>query len=312
MTALLPSGFHERITSKKSRLDAHRPLPPEIVKKIQEQMQIQYTYNSNAIEGNTLNLRETQLVIEQGITIGGKSLREHLEAQNHPEALRYIEEIGNRELREIDILTLHQIIMKGIVDNAGRYRTTQVLIAGTNMVPPPAYDVPFLMQDLVDWVNKNPSELVPVELAAVLHHKFEHIHPFIDGNGRVGRLVMNLILLRLGYPIAVIRQVDRKRYLDALSKADGGNLRPIVRVIALAVEQSLDLHLRAVESTQEPLQRISLASKETPYSSEYLSLLARKGRIPATKVGRNWMITKSTIGEYTRETERHTTQSATR
>jgi Fic family protein len=302
MVVLLTSRIHERILSKKIRLDAHRPLPPEIVKKIQEQMQIQYIYNSNAIEGNSLNLRETQLVIEQGITIGGKSLREYLEARNHPEALRYIEEIGIRELREIDIFTLHQIIMKGIVDSTGQYRTSEVRIAGTNMVPPPAYEVPFLMQDLVDWINRNPNELAPVELAAVLHHKFEHIHPFTDGNGRVGRLLMNLVLLRFGYPIAVIQRVDRKKYLDALSKADTGDLKSIARVIASAVEQSLDLHLRAVESTDEPLQSISVASKETPFSSEYLSLLARKGRIPAIKVGRNWMITKTTISEYAKET----------
>jgi Fic family protein len=307
MSALLSSRIHERILSKKNRLDAHRPLPPDIVKKIQEQMQLHYIYNSNAIEGNTLNLRETQLVLEQGITIGGKSLREHLEVQNHPEALRYIEEIANRELREIDILTLHQVIMRGIIDTAGAYRTTEVRIAGTNVIPPPAYEVPFLMRKLIDWVNTNPSELVPVELAAVLHHKFENIHPFIDGNGRVGRLLMNLILLRFGYPIAVIQRVDRKKYLDALAKADRGNLRPIVKVIASAVEQSLDLLLRAVEPTQDPLQPISQASKGTPFSAEYISLLARKGRIPAVKVGRNWMITKDTIREYARETKNRTT-----
>jgi Fic family protein len=302
MSTLLPGRIHDRILSNKSRLDAHRPLPPEIVRKIREEMQLRYIYNSNAIEGNTLNLRETQLVLEQGITIGGKNLREHLEAQNHPQALKYIEEIASREIREIDIFTLHQVIMRGIIETAGAYRTTEVRIAGTNVMPPPAFEVPFLMRGLIDWVNGNPSELVPVELAAVFHHRFENIHPFIDGNGRVGRLLMNLVLLRFGYPIAVIQRVDRKKYLDALAKADRGNPRPIVKVIASAVEQSLDLLLRAVEPTQDPLLPISQACAGTRFSAEYISLLSRKGRIPAVKVGRNWMITKGTIREYAKET----------
>ena len=307
MNTLLSTRIHQRILSKKNRLDAHRPIASSLVRKIQEEMQIEYIYNSNAIEGNTLNLRETQLVLEQGMTIGGKSLREHLEAQNHPEALSYIEGIAKRELRETDIFTLHQIVMKGLVEDAGRYRTGEVRHRGSEHIPPPAYNVPFLIQEMIEWYNKNPSELVPIELAAVLHYKFEEIHPFSDGNGRVGRLVLNVALLKNGYPMAVIRQLDRGKYLNAIDKADKGNLHPIVKLVASAVEQSLDLYLRAVEPTQEPLQSVSQVSTGTPFSAEYLSLLARKGRIPAIKVGRNWMMTKGTIREYVRETEKRAT-----
>jgi Fic family protein len=307
MSTLLPSRIHERIVSKKTKLDAHRPLSASLVKKLQKEMQVEYIYNSNAIEGNTLNLRETQLVLEQGITIGGKSLREYLEAQNHPEALGYIEGISKRELRETDMFTLHQIVMKGLAEDAGRYRVGEVRHRGSEHIPPPAYNIPVLMQELIEWYNKNPSELVPVELAAVLHYKFEEIHPFTDGNGRMGRLVLNVALLKNGYPLAIIRRLDRGRYLNAIDKADKGNLRPIVRFVASAVEQSLDLYLRAIEPTKEPLQSVTQAAAGTPFSAEYLSLLARKGRIPAIKVRRNWMITKSAIREYMKETERRTT-----
>jgi Fic family protein len=197
--------------------------------------------------------------------------------------------------------------MKGLAEDAGRYRVGEVRHRGSEHIPPPAYNVPVLMQELIEWYNKNPSELVPVELAAVLHYRFEEIHPFTDGNGRVGRLVLNVALLKNGYPLAIIRRLDRGRYLNAIDKADKGNLCPLVRFVASAVEQSLDLYLRAIEPTQEPLQSVTESSAGTPFSAEYLSLLARKGRIPAIKVGRNWMITKSAIREYMKETERRNT-----
>lgn len=300
---LLDGRVHDRILEKKKRLDAQRPLPISIVRKVQQQMQIEYIYNSNAIEGNTLKLRETQLILEEGITINGKSLREHLEARNHPKAMEYIEKIANRNLKEQDILALHLIIMKGIEEEAGRYRVTEVRIAGADFVPPPAYDVPFLVKELVEFYNRNPDELRPVELTALVHHKFVHIHPFHDGNGRLGRLLMNLALIRNGYPMATVLNVERKRYYDALKRADHGDPIPLVGFIAAAVERSLDLWLRAFEPTKEEdrLMTLTEASKRTPYSQEYLSLLARKRRIGAVKIGNEWMITKRSLDRYMRE-----------
>lgn len=300
---LLSSRIHDRILEKKKRLDAHRPLPPSAVREIQQLMQIEYIYNSNAIEGNTLNLRETQLVLEEGITIGGKSLREHLEARNHPKAIEYVERIANRSLKEQDILALHQIIMKGIETEAGKYRMTEVRIAGADFLPPLAYEIPFLIKGLIDWYNQNPDELRPIELASILHHKLVHTHPFHDGNGRVARLLMNLTLMRGGYPMAVILNVDRKKYYDALKKADDKDSKPFVNFVAAAVERSLDLWLRAVEPTREDDALLSLAeaSKGSPYTSEYLSLLARKRRIGAVKIGRKWMITKRSLQRYLEE-----------
>jgi Fic family protein len=300
---LLDSRNHERILEKKKRLDAHRPLSPSIVRKLQQEMQVEYIYNSNAIEGNTLKLRETQLILEEGMTIQGKSVREHLEVRNHPKAIKYIEKLANKPLKDQNILDLHQIITKGIEKDAGRYRTTEVRISGAEFIPPPAYEIPHLIKDLVNWTNINPDELRPIEQAAILHHKFVQIHPFHDGNGRVARLLMNLTLIREGYPPATILNVERKKYYGTLAKADHEDAAPFVNFIATAVERSLELYLRTIEPTKEEDKLLTLteASKNTPYSQEYLSLLARKRRIPALKIGTKWMITKKALLEYQRQ-----------
>ncbi len=302
---LIDEKIHERILAKKKQLDNCRPLSETIVRKLRSQMEIEYTYNSNAIEGNTLTLRETQLVIREGCTVNGKSLNDHLEARNHPKAIEYIETIAKRQsvektLTEPEILEVHNIIFSGILENAGGYRNSQVYIEGSDYTPPPAFEVPGLMGELVDWLNKNPDELSPVELASVFHHKLVHIHPFDDGNGRVSRLVANLILISNGYTLTAVKNVDRKKYYDTLHKADGGNLKPFVDFIARCVEQSLEIYLRAIEPSSVDNKPLSLAeaSKFTPYSMEYLSLLSRKGSISAVKKGRNWTITLEALKLY--------------
>jgi len=301
--ALLDSRAHQRILEKKKRLDALRPLPSSMVRRTQRQMEIEYIYNSNAIEGNTLKLRETQFILEEGITVEGKSLREHMEVRNHPKGVKYVEKLTARSLKEQDIFVLHQIIMKGIAEDAGRFRTTEVRITGADFIPPPAYEVPHLIAELVDWYNLNPDELRPIELAAILHHRLVHIHPFRDGNGRVARLLMNLALMRNGYPIAVILNVDRKKYYDVLKKADGGDPTALTNFVAAAVERSLDLYLRALYPTEKEDKLLTLAeaSKTSPYSQEYLSLLARRRRIAAMKIGRKWVISKKALQEYLKE-----------
>ena len=208
-------------------------------------MEIEYTYNSNAIEGNTLTLRETQLVIREGITINGKSLSDHLEAKNHPKAISYIENLAKqkgivKKLSEKNILRIHELIFSGILENTGAYRNCQVYIEGCDYAPPPACEIPDLMRELLDWLNINPDELRPIELAAVFHYKLVAIHPFDDGNGRVGRLLMNLLLINSGYTLTVIKKVDRRKYYDTLKKADRGNLKPFVNFIARCAEQSLE------------------------------------------------------------------------
>lgn len=297
---LIDERIHERVIAKKLELDSYRPLSKEIVRKLQEAMEIEYTYHSNAIEGNRLTKRETQLVIREGITIGEKSLRDHLEARNHPKAMYYIENLKDHDLTEKDILKVHEILFSGILENAGSYRNSQVFIEGSDYRPSPAFEVPNLIKNLLEWLRKNPDELRPIEIAAVFHHKFVSIHPFDDGNGRLARLLMNLLLIKHGYPFTVIRTYDRRRYYDTLRKADNGDLKPFVNFIARCVEESTDLYLSAIKPSNEASQFLSLAeaAKRTQYSQEYLSLLSRRGMIAATKIGKNWYITPEALNSY--------------
>ena len=305
----LSERLHRRLLEKKRRLDMHRPLSTEILEKLREQFMIEYTYHTNVIEGNTLTLRETQLVIQEGITVKGKPLRYHLEAINHPKAIEFIERLaqGKKPISEQDILYIHGIAMKGIDEaEPGAYRRGQVAITGSRYRPPPPYEVPFLMTDYLGWLNGNPEELRPVELAGLAHFKLVHVHPFVDGNGRVARLLMNLFLLRHGYPIAYVRREERGRYYDSLERAHFGSTRPFVDFIGRCVEQSVDLYLAAIEAATPGTTFIPLAeaAKETPFSVEYWGLLARKGRIDAVKRGGRWYIRRETLRRYLEEVGR--------
>jgi len=292
--------IYARILSKKGALDRLRPLPSQLVKKLWEQMQIEFAYNSNAIEGNTLSLRETQLVIQEGITVRGKSLREHLEARNHPDSIDYVEKLARKRtaIEQDDILRVHELLMRSIDDqNAGKYRSGQVRVAGTTFMPPSAEKIQSMISELLQTLSQNPDELRPIELAAFFHHGLVYIHPFLDGNGRTARLLMNVVLLRTGYPFTVLLKVDRPKYLRALSEADNGNLIPFGNFVANCVERSLDIYLLAFEKEAEILT-LAEASKLSPFTQEYLSLLARKGSIGAFKLRRNWVITKKALSEY--------------
>ena len=284
---------------KKKRLDSFRPLSPSLVKRLKEQLTIDYIYNSNAIEGNTLTLHETKLVIQEGLTIGGKTITEVLEAKNHPKALNFIENLVSKkdDINENNVLSLHKLVMSNIVDDAGSYRTTGVTIGGAAFSPPPSSEIKPKMNELLDWLKRNPEEYTPIELAAIFHHKFVWIHPFIEGNGRTARLLMNTILIKNGYPfIAVVSKIDRPKYLRYLMEADLGNSAPFVNFIARSVEKSLDVYLNALEEPK--ILTLSEAAKITPYSQEYLSLLARKGSLGAHKQGRNWAISKKDLDRY--------------
>ena len=284
---------------KKKKLDRLMPLPSSLVARLKNRMMIEYTYNSNAIEGNTLTLRETQLVIEEGITVGGKSLMETLEAKNHPEAIKFVEKLveTRSELTEDVILQVHKLIMSNVVEDAGHYRTMGVRITGASFMPPPSLEIRPRMNELLKWLRENPDEHTPIELAAVFHHRFVQIHPFLEGNGRTARLLMNAILMKNGYPfIAIVSNLDRPKYLKTLMEADLGNTTAFVNFIARCVERTLDTYLDALEEPE--ILTLAEASKITPYSQEYLSLLARKGVLGAAKRGRNWVVSKQELDRY--------------
>lgn len=228
----------KKIDHLKATLDAHRPLAESVVKNLHDDLVLRWTYNSNAIEGNTLTLMETKVVLE-GITIGGKSLREHFEAINHRDAILFVEDlVQQREaLSEWHIRNIHQLILKNIDEqNAGRYRSVNVLISGATHTPPDCLLVPELMTNFISSIDYN---LHPVERAARIHVDFVGIHPFVDGNGRTSRLLMNLELIKAGFPPVVIPVEQRLRYYQALDNAHvNDDYQPFLELVIDVVEQS--------------------------------------------------------------------------
>lgn len=295
---------------KKAQLDRLRPFPKSALVRLKEQIVVEWTFNSNAIEGSTLTLKETALILNEGLTISGKPLREHLEAVNHKEAILLLDKLVQKkcDLSEQIICDIHRIILKGInAEEAGAYRQHRVRILGALHIPPNPVKVPQLMKELMGWYRQGKKERNPVNLAALFHHKFVHIHPFIDGNGRCARLIMNLILMRYGYPPTVVLRVDRRKYYRVLLEADQGQFENYLNFMGRAVERSLIVYLQALTpSTSRDFKKqgyISLAqaSTGTPYSQEYLSLLARQGILPAVKFQRNWMTTHEAVQEYVKK-----------
>ncbi len=205
----------------KALLSKKRPLDSA---KISEALGLEYTYESNRIEGNTLTLSETNLIISEGMTISGKSMREHLEALNHQEAIQFIQEAvrDHKTISEGFIKNLHYLVLKGIdPENAGKYRQVQVMITGSAHMPPQPYIVPARMKELMSWYRTHLHKLHPVVLAAEMHQRLVTIHPFIDGNGRTSRLLMNLILMQHGYVIANIKGdlKNRLKYYEVLESS---------------------------------------------------------------------------------------------
>lgn len=295
-----------RLEEKLAKLNKLRPLPKSAVQKLREKFQIEMTYNSNAIEGNSLTLKETFLVINEGITIKGKPLKDHLEAKDHQAALEYLYELVDKDkkhtISEIFIRNLHQIIIQETDKEwAGRYRNANVIIGGAKHTPPDALQVPQKMRDLIHWLNAQKNKTNIIELSALLHHKLVHIHPFFDGNGRTARLAMNLLLMQTGYPLVIILKNDRKKYYDVLDKADSGTYEPLVKFIAQSIERSLDIYLKTLTpatTKQEKFLTLAEIAKNNPFSAKYLNLLARQGKLEAYKEGRDWLTSKEAIERY--------------
>jgi Fic family protein len=252
------------LSDKKRQLDTHKPFPKELIRNIEEWLKVELTYTSNAIEGNTLTRIETAEVIERGVTavISGKSLKEQLEALNHAKAVDFIKELsvrlkGHQFITEQDILAIHKIILSGIDDaGAGVYRHVDVFIRGKDVEFPRPNAVPQLMKEFIQWLEGQ-QNAHPVSVAAEAHFRLVSIHPFTDGNGRTTRLLMNLILLLNGYPMAIIKTEERTTYLDAINKAQKGkDFTELYAIMEHAVDRSLDVYLNAVKG-EFPLSPIT-------------------------------------------------------
>lgn len=239
----------EAIDRKKAELDARHPFPPHTIRTLREHLIINWTYHSNAIEGNTLTLSETKVVLE-GITVGGKTLTEHFEAINHKEAILYIEDLvrASEPLSEWQIKNIHRLLLKNIQDEfAGVYRMENVIISGTPHTPPDYIQVPAAMHEWLEWVVARSADLHPIAKAALIHNEFVKIHPFVDGNGRTARLLLNLELMKAGYPPIVIEKEQRLAYYESLDEAHmTGDSAAFLNLVVQTMERTLDWYLNLV------------------------------------------------------------------
>lgn len=259
------SDLLDELTAKKARLDKLQPLPEPQIKNLDEWYRVELTYTSNAIEGNTLSRRETALVVDKGLTIQGKSLIEHLEAVNHAEAVDFIRELATKtkpkDITKDTLLDIHRTILKRIDDsNAGRFRTVPVRVTGSRTVFPNYLRVPEMIDEFIEELHKTAKTVHPAHTAAFAHYRFVSIHPFVDGNGRTSRLLMNLILEQEGYPPAIIRKEDRLKYIEALEQAQtGGSTDDFYKLVYEAIDRSLDIYLgedKKQISTEQKLLKI--------------------------------------------------------
>lgn len=287
----------KKIEAKKQRLDSYKPLQNELIKNLEEWFRVELTYTSNAIEGNTLTRQETAMVVEEGLTVQGKSLTEHQEAINHAEAFDYIQTLaskGRQRLTAREILDIHSIILNKIDDtNKGRYRNFAVRLRGSETILPNPLKVPELMEKFVIWLQNETEH--PIKIAIDAHFKLVSIHPFVDGNGRTARLLMNLLLMQVGFPPAIVRKEDRSVYINSLEKGQTmGNLIDYYSLMFDAIDRSLDIYLESVEP-----ERVSVA-KSAPeqrfYTTDEVAKLlqvdpetvrryVRQGNLRAVKLG---------------------------
>jgi Fic family protein len=252
------------LTEKKQLLDSLKPLPLALVRSLNNWFTVELTYTSNAIEGNTLTQRETALIIEKGLTTGGKTLQEHIEAINHAKALESLGSFEKKpsELTVADIVSIHRILLKTINDaTAGCYRVAPVHIAGSTVMMPNPHKIPDLMTEFVAWLTSTAlTSYHPVTYASEAHYRFVSIHPFREGNGHTGRLLMNLLLMMHGYPPAILSKRDESATIASLEKAQLGEANnDYKQIIYTAVDRSLDIMLEAIKGKTE----ISTANKKT-------------------------------------------------
>jgi Fic family protein len=238
------------IDAIKQEIDKYRPLSPYIISMLKEYFRIGLTYSSNALEGNTLTETETKVILEDGLTIGGKTMREHFEVVGHSQAYDFMwEKAHNDQFSENDIRILHHLFYYRIDEsNAGNYRTVPIFVSGTDFEFPKALEIAALMNDFLQNIPQLKKQYHPVHFVALLHIHLVTIHPFIDGNGRTARLLMNLALLQSGYVITIIPPIMRSSYISAIQKANKNNVTSFLHFISEMVYESSKEYLRLIKS----------------------------------------------------------------
>lgn len=298
---LIDRVLHRRIAVKLGQLSAYRPFPAEIARNLDELVTVSMTYHSNAIEGSTMRLLDVDLALG-GYKIPGEHTAEEIaETLGHAQSWHRVEEdieAGN-PMREEFIIELHDMV-KPYHSQRGEWRKQQVYIRGAQHVPPSAREVPRYMSEWVRYVNKEQGD--PVERAAIAHAGFEAVHPFLDGNGRTGRLLLNWMLLRAGYPPAIILVEERARYLQSLAAAtlpEPLDYLPICRLVAERVDASLTLYLSSLVP-DDRFHEIGLeeAASRSGLSSRRLRGLAAEGKLEARRYGKRWVTWQAALDAY--------------
>jgi len=243
----------KEVDGLKKEINKYRPLSRNALKQLREYYRIGLTYSSNALEGNSLTETETKIVLEEGITIGGKPLKDHFEAMGHSEAYDHVYKLSkNKVITEEDILELHKLFYYRIDKaDAGAYRRVPVIITGADVKFPPPSKIKPLVHEFIREIPVLRKKQHPVEYSALLHLRLVNIHPFIDGNGRTARLLMNLALLQAGYVITVIPPVLRREYLDSLKVSNRGDNQPFINLMIGMVYESQKDYMTTVQNHGE-------------------------------------------------------------
>ncbi|MBU3978183.1 Fic family protein [Patescibacteria group bacterium] len=301
-----------QLTKKQHKLRALSPMAHDQQAHLEEWLKVELTYSSNAIEGNTLTRIETAEVIEKGVgaVISNKPLKDQLEAINHAKAIDFVRELarkrkGHQYITEQDILTIQQALLASIHDDwAGVYRKIEIFVRGSNTDFPPPMEVPVLMKRFTTWLSEQQGEH-PVILAADTHFKLASIHPFRDGNGRTARLLMNLILLIHGYPMAIIRNEQRIEYLELFDKVrKTDDMQPFYEFVIQAVGRSLDVYLNAAKEKQITSLRIGELANKTGISEHTIRFWTNEGLIKAERTTGNYRLYDSSTITVIREIQR--------
>ncbi|CAG0893064.1 unnamed protein product [Cyprideis torosa] len=286
----LDAAFLASLDAKKNRL---LKIPKPVLRRIKKEAYFQHIYHSVGIEGNTMSLAQTRVILETRLAVGGKSLMEHNEIVGMDEALRYINTTLLHRLGQIqkqDILEIHRRVMGFVdVEEAGRLRRTQVFVG--SHVPPKATEVEMLFDEFVRWLNSAEAMILHhIKFAALAHYKLVHLHPFVDGNGRTARLLMNWILMQGGYPPVIIRKQDRFEYYETLEQGNKGDVRPFMRFIARCADNTLGVYLWA---ERELGKEIDDHTAEEEDSSSYSWLGGHEGEservIPVSSTSETFM-----------------------
>jgi len=284
----LKKGLNKMVEIFKEFLNKERPLNDGILRKLQNNLRTEFIYNSNAIEGNTLTLRETDIILQFGITVKGKSLKEHNEVKGQEYALDFLNEVLKKEepLSIRLIREFHALILNDDKDNRGRFKQENNTILGAKFQTTPFYQVEEKLQELIDNFNESDKNLI--EKVAKFHNDFEMVHPFNDGNGRTGRLLMNLELMKNGYPITIIKNEDRDDYYQALEIASiDKNYIPLTEFIKRSIENTFWIYYKHFnEETKEKFENY-LKKNEIEIEKFYKEWVDRKPEI-LIDLPRNW------------------------